>query len=440
MATIPGNVFRRSFKTPMLSAETAAGVWIQDAAGNRYLDASGGPMVVNVGHGRPEIAKALHDQAMAVDYVHPTMFTGAPVETLARRLAALAPPGIERFYFMSSGSEAVETAVKLARQIHLAAGRTGRYRLISRWGSYHGLTLGALSATGKPAFRTPFAPMLADAAHIPAPYCYRCDYGLTHPACGLKCADALEKAILNHGPETVSAFLGETVCGATIAAVVPPQGYWERIRTICDRYGILLILDEVLCGLGRTGRWFASEHDDVVPDMVTLGKGLAGGAFPLSAVGVRGDHFEAIKAAGGFVHGGTFSHHQVGAAAANAVLDILESERLVARVARLGPILEEKLRTRLEAHPLVGDIRGIGFLWGVELVRNKSTREPFPRQAQITERVWESMFRQGVIAYKAVGFAGGDGDALVIGPPFILEETDMDRITVALAAALDGIG
>ncbi|HSO20723.1 MAG TPA: aminotransferase class III-fold pyridoxal phosphate-dependent enzyme, partial [Desulfosarcina sp.] len=263
MATIPGNVFRRSLKGHLPSAVRAEGVWIWDDEGRHYLDASGGPMVVNVGHGRPEIAKAVHDQVMSVDYAHPTMFTGEPVETLARRLAALAPSGIDRFYFMSSGSEAVETAVKLARQIHLANGRSGRFRLISRWKSYHGLTMGALSATGKPAFRTPFAPMLTDAVHIPAPYCLRCDYGLTHPACSLKCADALERAILNHGPETISAFLGETVCGATVAAVVPPEGYWTRIRNICDRHGVLLILDEVLCGLGRTGRWFASEHYDV---------------------------------------------------------------------------------------------------------------------------------------------------------------------------------
>lgn len=439
MNTMPGHVFRRRMDRPLPNAVRAHGVWIEDEDGNRYLDASGGPLVVNIGHGREAVARAAHDQILAFDYVHPTMFTGGPVEDLARSLAEHAPPGIDRFYFMSTGSEAVETAVKLARQIHLAHGRAGRFRLIARRGSYHGLTLGALSATGKTSLRAPFAPMLPETLHIPAPYCFRCAYGLPPAECGIRCANALEEAIQFAGPETVSAFLAETVSGATIAAVPPPSGYWPRIRNICDRYGVLLILDEVLCGIGRTGRWFASERYGVIPDIVTLGKGLAGGVAALSAAGVRDDHFEAVRAGGGFAHGGTFSHHQVAAAVGNAVIRILESERLIERVDELGETLGNKLKERLESHPHVGDFRGVGFLWGVEFVQDKTTSAPFPRSERVAERLWDALFHRGVLLYPATGLAGTDGDAMVVGPPFILAESEMDRLADVLAQAVDDV-
>lgn len=437
MTFIGEAVFRRQLKTDLAEAAEARGMWIVDAAGRRFLDGSGGPLVVNVGHGREEIAAAVAEQIRRCDYVHPTMFTGAPVETLARRLAHRAPAGIERFYFMTSGSEAVETAVKLARQIHLERGQGQRYRTISRWKSYHGLTMGALAVTGRTTFRTPFAPMLPENHHIPAPYCYRCPFGLQHPACCLRCADALEEAILNLGPSTVSAFVAETVSGATIACVVPPTGYFQRIRQICDRHGVLLVLDEVFCGLGRTGRWFAAEHFDVVPDLVTLGKGLSGGSVALSAVGVQRDHFEAIRSgSGGFVHGGTYSHHQVACAAANAVLDIFEVENLVARVAEAGPRLGEMLRQRLGDHPRVGDIRGLGFMWGVEFVVDRDTRRPFPRAEQVTERLYHRLYDDGVLLYKSTGLAGLDGDAIVVGPPFVAADDELERIVEALARAV----
>ena len=438
MASIPSAVFHRQLTKPLAQAAKADGVWITDADGRRFIDGSGGPLVVNVGHGREEIARAVARQITTCDYVHPTMFTGEPVEALGARLAALAPPGIERFYFMTSGSEAVETAIKMARQIQLERGETQRYRLISRWKSYHGLSLGALGATGRTGFRTPFAPMLPENHHIPAPYCYRCSYGLTHPACGLRCAEALEEQILDLGPGTVSAFLAETVSGATIAAVLPPEGYFKRIREICDRHGVLLILDEVLCGMGRTGRWFASEHFDVVPDLVTMGKGLAGGTIGLSAVGVQGRWFDAIRqGSGAFVHGGTFSHHQVGCAAGLAVLDILEGEALVPQVAAKGAQLGAMLRERLGRHPHVGDIRGTGFLWGVEFVADRDRRTPYPRREKVAERIWDHLYANGVLLYKAMGLTGIDGDAMVVGPPFIISDADLQRIVDALGAAVD---
>ena len=431
------HVFPRRMNRALPSVEKAEGKWIIDTKGNRYLDASGGALVLNVGHGREEIARAVYDQIIRSDYVHPTLFANPAVEELADGLARHAPQGIERFYFLSSGSEAVETAIKLARQIHLDSGRPHRIRLISRWKSYHGLTLGALSAMGRTAFRTPYAPLLSEVIHIPPPYCLRCSYGLTYPECGCRCALALEEAIENAGPETVSAFLAETVSGGTLAALPPPQEYFPLIREICDHYHVLLVLDEVMCGLGRTGRWFASEHFSVIPDMVALGKGLGGGAIALSAVGVQADHYDAIcKGSGSFVHGGTFTHHGPAAAAGSAVIRILERENLVERVSRFGGIFGGKLKDGLADHPNVGDVRGLGFLWGIELVKDKRTLKPFPRREGVAERIWQRVFEKGVAIYTSTGLAGTDGDALLIGPSFIIEEEDMDVIVRAVGDAL----
>jgi len=409
---IPGNLFPRALNQRLPRASSANGVWIEDVNGNRFLDASGGAIVVNAGHARQAIAQAVYDQILAYDYIHPTMFTTPIVEELASALKAHAPKGIDRFYFHSSGSEAIEAAIKLARQIQAASGRCDRFRLIARWKSYHGLTLGALSAMGRTAFRTPYAPMLNDAVHIPPPYCLRCSYGLSLPSCGIRCALALEEVIQNMGPETVTAFLAETVSGGTLAAYPPPEGYWKIIREICDRYQVLLILDEVMCGMGRTGRWFASEHYEVSPDIVTLGKGLAGGVLALSAVGVRGAHFETLcLTKGEFVHGGTFSHHAVAAAAGLAVIRILEQENLVPRV----------------------------FLWGVELVQDKVANTPFARREKIAERVYEAAFKRGVLVYKSTGLAGGDGDAFLVAPPFIITQQELLLAVDKIRQALDDI-
>jgi adenosylmethionine-8-amino-7-oxononanoate aminotransferase len=401
---IVGNLFPRILDKPLPEAKSARGVWIEDSKGHRYLDASGGAIVVNVGHGREEIAKAVYEQILSCHYVHPTMFTTRAAETLASALANHTPEGLDRFYFLSSGSEAVETAIKLARQIHLADGRPQRFRLVARWKSYHGLSLGALSAMGRTAFRVPYAPMLSDAVHIPPPYCLRCSYGLTFPACDLRCALALAETIENVGPDIVSA---------------------------------LLIMDEVMCGMGRTGQWFACQHYDVIPDIITMGKGIAGGVLALSAVGVRSDHFETVrKKSGGFTHGGSFSHHPVAAAAGLATIEILEKDKLVERVARLGIDLGLKLKERLADHPNVADVRGIGFLWGVELVKDKNSNTPFPRHDKVAERVWEALFQKGVLVYKSTGLAGKDGDALLVAPPFVIKKDELTYVADAIKEVL----
>lgn len=433
MSIPSGKVFPRKLKGSLPLATRAQGVWIFDSQGKRYLDASGGAVVVNLGHGRQEIAQAVYDQIMTCHYAHPTMFTTAPVEELAEALSRHTPPELSRFYFQTSGAEAVETAIKLARQIHLDNGRPQKVRLIARWGSYHGLTLGALAATGRTSFRAPYAPLLGEVHHIPPPYCLRCAWGLAYPACDLRCANALEESIANIGWQTVSAFLAETVSGATIAAVPPPPGYWPRVREICDRHQVLLIQDEVMCGLGRTGRWLASEHYGVVPDIVTLGKGLSGGTLALSAVGTLERHYAAIRDGGGaFMHGGTYSHHPVAAAAGLAAIGILERERLVPRVAELGQFLGRLLSATLADHPHVAQVRGLGYLWGVEFVSDKKTLRPFPRQEQVTERLWQALFDQGLITYKSTALAGIDGDALVVAPPFVAGDQELEYIADTL--------
>jgi hypothetical protein len=250
----------------------------------------------------------------------------------------------------------------------------------------------------------------------------------------------LEETILNLGPETVSAFLAETVSGGTLAAYPPPAGYLETIRGICDAYDVLLILDEVLCGMGRTGRWFACQHDGVVPDLITLGKGLAGGTVPLSAVGVKGVHFDMVCAdGGGFTHGGTFSHHGVATAAGLSLVRILERERLVERVSEFGEVLGETLNSRLGDLAWVGDIRGVGFLWGIELVKDKASKTPFPRKHQLTEKIWQTLFENGIITYKSTGLAGIDGDAIMVAPPFILDSKYFKIVADQIRAAIERV-
>jgi len=440
MDSIPGAVFHRQLNKPMLEAIRAKDMWIEASDGRRYLDASGGAVVVNIGHCREEVAQAVFEQLRTLSYVHGTMFTSRPLEQLAEALAAHTPGDLNRFYFLTSGSEAVEAAIKLARQIHLSEGRAERHVLVSRWKSYHGLTMGALAGAGRTYFRKPFYPMMRDAVHIPPPYCLRCSYGLVFPNCNLRCARALDEIIQNIGPEVVSAFLAETVSGATLAAYPPPDGYWPLIREICNRHGVLLILDEVMCGMGRTGKWFGADHYGVVPDIMTLGKGLSGGTLALSALAVSPRHIDKIrKHDGNFAHGGTYSHHSVACAAGLATVRLLERDGLIQRAAEVGNALGQRLRVALSNHPHVADVRGIGMMWGIEFVKDREHVIPYPRSEKVAERLWEAMFERGVITYKSVGLAGSDGDALMVAPPFIVTEDQIEIITKALEEAIEEI-
>ncbi len=433
--------YRRAAHDHPLAVE-GKGIAIYDEEGRRYLDASGGALVVNIGHGIQEIVDAIAEQAAQVAYIHPTQFTSRPMEAYANALAPLIPLPEARFYPLSSGSEAVEAAIKFARQVQIARGQSTRYLTISRWGAYHGATLGALAATGKPKMRRHFLPMFLDLPHIPPPYCYRCPFGETYPDCGLRCAEALEEEIKKVGPQNVSAFIAESVGGATLGAIVPPPGYWPRIREICDRYEILLIADEVMSGMGRTGKWFAIQHWEVTPDLITLGKGTASGYFPLALLAVREELRETITAGDSdFVHGGTFSHHAVGAAAGLATLKYLDTHDLVPSVERKGVYLKARLDETIGGLSCVGDIRGIGLMWAVEFVADRETKTPYPPEIHFSQRVADAAFARGLIIYPGSGSVDGEsGDHLMLGPPFVITEAEMDKVVDLLYQAIQAVG
>jgi adenosylmethionine-8-amino-7-oxononanoate aminotransferase len=417
------------------------GIYLWSADGRRYVDASGGPLVVNLGHGVREVVEAMAEQASAVAYVHATHFTTDVLETYSHSLSDLVSLPDPRFYHLSSGSEAVETALKFARQVQVARGEPSRELIISRWGSYHGTTLGALAVSGKPKMRVLYAPLFRDQPHIPPPYCYRCPFAASYPACDLACARSLETEIRRRGEVNVAAFVAEPVVGATLGAVVPPKGYWECVREICDRYGLLLIADEVLTGFGRTGRWFAVDHFGLCPDVITLGKGAAGGYFPLAITGVRGSDVAAIQQAhGDFNHGGTFSHHAVGAAAGLAALRILNDQDLIAAAAERGAYLGERLHEALGVVPCVGDIRGLGMMWAAEFVADRQTRAPFSPQLRVAQQIGDLAFERGLIVYPGSGCVDGVmGDHLMIAPPFVITEGQIDDVVSQLQEAILGV-
>jgi adenosylmethionine-8-amino-7-oxononanoate aminotransferase len=415
-------VLHRALGREIPAIERGAGVELWDRDGKRYLDGSGGAVVVNVGHGRGEVASAMALQAGTAAYVHGTHFTSDVLEEYARRLAVHAPGDCNRLYLVSGGSEANETALKLARAYHLAIGQAGRYKVIRRSVSYHGATLATLSLSGRPNMQAPYLPMLAESPQTPAPFCYHCPLEKTYPECGVACVDELEAAIVREGPETVSAYLAEPIIGASAGAAVPPEDYARRAREICARHGVLYIDDEIMTGFGRTGRWFAIEWSGVVPDIVTCGKGMSGGYAPVGGVLASERIVAALARSGGFSHGFTFSHNPVTAAACLKTLEILEEERLVARALAMGGVLLSGLST-LTAHAHVGDVRGRGLLAGVELVADRAARRPFPRSERRAESVAARCFEAGLVSYPSGGCAtGADGDVLMLAPPFVVTE------------------
>ena len=437
--TSHSHVLYRKHERPKPTISHGEGIYLWDTDGKQYIDASGGAIVVNVGHGVAEIAEAIGRQAAQVAHAHGTMFTNQPLEDLADRLAEWLPIPDARMFFMSSGSEANETAIKLARQIQIARGEPSRYKMIGRWGSYHGATLGTLAVTGKPAMRWHFAPLFTDMPHIPPVYCYRCPFRLSYPECGLRCADALEDEIKRQGPETVAAFIAEPISGATLGAVVPPDEYWPRIREICDQYGVLLIADEVMTGMGRTGRWFAVEHWDVSPDILNLGKGVSGGYLPLSITAARGDLVDLVwEKLGDFNHGGTYSHQPVTAAAGLATLQYLEEHDLIARAEALGEQLGQKLHAAFDNHPHAGDVRGRGLMWAIEIVADRDSKQPFQASEHLASHAFDHAFANGLIVYAMGGCVDGTaGDHMMVAPPLVVEEVNLDEIVARLRMAVD---
>jgi adenosylmethionine-8-amino-7-oxononanoate aminotransferase len=437
---VTGRVFRRSLDPAPPVAVRADGSTIWDADGRAYLDAAGGAIVVNVGHGRRSVGEAMAAQTARVAYAHGSAFTNEPIEAYAEALGPHLPLDDPAIYPVSGGSEAIETALKLARAYHLARGENDRLVVFSRWGSYHGNTIGALDLSGRKPLRRPYEGWLGRFRHLSAAYPYRAgDPGANALATAHELAAELERAIETSGPGTVAAFVAEPIVGATLAAAVPPDGYWPAIVDVCRRHGVLLIADEVMTGFGRTGRWFGLDHWAVRPDILVAAKGATSGYWPFGFAAASGAVFDTVTAPGaGFVHGFTYSHHPVAAAVALEVLRILESEALVEASATKGERLRELVDERLADHPNVGEIRGRGLMLGVELVADRSTRDPFPRAARLTEAIVRAARADGLLLYSGTGLANGvDGDSILLGPPFVVTDAELGRIASGLAAAID---
>ncbi len=428
------NVFYRRLDRAFPLAAHAEGSWIVDAEGRRYLDASGGAVVANLGHDLAEVADAVAGEIRRLGYVNGTQFTTAACEELAAELAEVLPEPLRYVYFLASGSEAIEAAVKLARQVQVERGRQQRWKIVSRVPSYHGNTLAALSLSGREAYREAYGPLLLDLPRIPAPDPFR------QPAGPGSTGEALEIELARQGPESVAAFLAEPIGGSSSGAVVPSRAYWRRIVESCQRHGLLWIADEVMCGMGRTGRWFAFEHFGVVPDILVLGKGLNAGAVPLSAVVASRAVVDTIAGgSGAFRHAQTYSHHPALCAAGLAVVRRMKRDRLVERAAALEDPLFASL-ARLKRHRHVGDIRGKGLLAAVELVADRETRAPFARAEKVAERLAAAAFDEGLIVWPNAGNVDGTrGDLVMIAPPFTATEAELVEIGNRLDRALERV-
>ncbi|MBI5577726.1 MAG: aspartate aminotransferase family protein [Deltaproteobacteria bacterium] len=427
------HVFYRSPRKFYPTAERAEGIYIYDAEGKRYLDGSGGAVVVGIGHGVKEVSEAMTRQASRIAFAHGSQFTTEAAIELASKLVRFAPGGLTKVYFLSGGSEAIETAIKMARQYQIERGKPSKYKVISRWTSYHGNTLGALALSGHTGRRRHYLPLMQHTPHIAPAYCYRCPFGLLPEQCSLECAHDLEKTILYEGPDSVSAFLAEPIVGATAGALVPRDGYFQKIKEICDRYDVLLISDEVMTGMGRTGKNFGMDHWNVVPDMIVVGKGLSSGYTPIYSVIVKAAIHDAIKEGSGtFVHGHTYSQNPLSSAVASAVMDYLTKHDLVKKSAQMGQYLLEALQ-RLYRHAFAGDIRGRGLFAGIEFVKDRKTKAPFDPKVKLNALIANRAFEKGLITYPGGGGADGvNGDHLLLAPPLIITEKEIDTMVSIL--------
>ncbi|MCF6302027.1 MAG: aspartate aminotransferase family protein [Devosiaceae bacterium] len=436
-----GHVFGRQTKGHLPIIAGGEGVWLIDSNGKRYLDGCGGAAISSLGHSNFRVLEAAKAQLDAIAFAHTGFFTSEPAELLADRLIEKAPAGIDRVYLVSGGSEAVESAIKLARQYFVEIGEDQRAQVISRWQSYHGNTLGALAAGGNKWRRAQFEPLLAPAMHQIDP-CYFWRFGEEGETAfdyGQRMADQLEVKILDLGAQNVAAFIAEPVVGATMGAVAAEDGYFKRIREICDKYGVLLILDEVMCGAGRVGSFFASEQDDVLPDIICMAKGLGAGIQPIGAMLCSEKIYDGIRQGSGFFqHGHTYMGHPVAAATALAVLDEIDRNDLLKNVQEMGDLLLEKLNERLGQNAHVGDIRGRGLLLGLELVQDRQTKTPFESSLGLNKIIKRIAMEQGLMIYPFGGTVDGQsGDHILLAPPFIFTPEDVGELVERLGKSVD---
>lgn len=423
------HVFYRSVNRTYPIIERGSGLYLYDTEGAEYLDFGSGIGVVNIGYGVPEIVQAMHEQAEKTSFVYSAPFTSEPLIRLSKKVIDLAPAGMSKVLLVSGGSLAVESAIKLARQYHLERGNASKYRVVARWTGYHGNTLGALSASGRPLWRTHFTPLLLDFPHISPPYCYRCPLAKEYPDCGVACAWELERVIKYEGAQHISAFIAEPVIGTSAAGVTPPPEYYPIIREICDRYDVLFISDEVITGFGRTGAKFGIDHWKVVPDLIVVGKGLGGGYSPLAAVLLSQEVCETFASgSGSHTQGYTYAGNPLSAATGLAVLEYVEKHKLVQRVASMEGYLREKLES-LRDTGIVGDVRGKGFLMGVEFVQDPETKTPFPKEFELTSRIVAATLERKLMTIGGMGgMVNGDlGDHLQITPAFTITKDQIDK-------------
>jgi adenosylmethionine-8-amino-7-oxononanoate aminotransferase len=428
-------IFWRDLKATYPTIVRGEGVYLYDADGRRYLDGCAGALVSNIGHGVKEVVDAIASQAANVAFAHVSSFGTEAAINLAEALVERGPEGMASVYYASGGSEAVESAIKLARAYYVErdGAATSKHLIVGRWHGYHGNTLGALSAGGHGPRRRPYAPMLIPFLHIDPCNGYRQPYGLDASDWDLRAARALEAAILNAGAQQVAAFIAEPIVGAAAGAVPGTRRYFETIREICDRHDVLFIADEVMTGFGRTGAQFAIEHYGVIPDLLVMGKGIAAGYQPLAGVLAHERVYDVFaQGSGKFTHGHTFSAHPVACAAGLAVQRYMDTHRLVERAAREGAKLGQRLQ-ELRRHALVGDVRGLGMMWGVEFVRDRETKVPFPRSRNIVEQIVAETQRRGVMVYPGTaGVDGVNGDHVLVGPPFTISDREVDELVGAV--------
>ena len=430
---------RHLHHAPPLAA-SARGMVITDAQGRDYLDASGGAAVSCLGHSHPDVLAAMHAQIDKLAYAHTSFFTTDVAEQLADHLIRTAPPGTSHAYLVSGGSEAIEAALKMARQYFVEIGQPERTHFIARRQSYHGNTLGALAVGGNAWRREPFAPLLMPVTHVAPCYAYREQRASETPeAYGQRLARELDATIRSLGGERVIAFVAETVGGATAGVLTPVPSYFKAVREVCDRHGVLLILDEVMCGMGRTGTLHACTHEGVAPDLMAIAKGLGGGYQPIGAVLAQRRIVQAMsKGSGYFQHGHTYIGHPVACAAALAVQRVIERDGLLERVRQRGVEFERRLRDTLGEHPHVGDIRGRGLFWGIELVKDRSTKAPFDAALLLHARIKREAMARGLMVYPMGGTVDGrTGDHVLLAPPFIVDDQQLEHITLRLRGAID---
>ena len=431
-------VFYRNFRKSYRMVAYCKGIYLYDTEGRRYLDGCGGNTVVNVGYGVEEIIEAIYDQMKKTPFAHTSRFTSEVQEGLAEKIISLAPKGMTRVYFLSGGSESTEAALKMARQFHIETGNSQKYKVISRWQSYHGNTIGALSMSGRSFRRRYYVPYLLDFPHIAPSYCYRCPFHKEYGVCGIECAYELERTIKQEGPENISAFISEPLGGSSLAGVYPPKEYYKIAREICDRYHVLMIMDEVMTGFGRTGKNFGIEHWDVVPDMIAVGKGMTSGYAPAGGLIVHEKVVEAfLKGSGMFAHGHTFVGNPLTCAAGLAVQTYMERHDLVKQSERRGELLLKKLKEGLN-NWTIGDIRGKGLFIGVEFVKDRKTKEAFCREKRVAETIGDLAFEKGLhILTGSGGVDGFSGDHILIAPPFIISEKEIEELVDILKETVD---